>query len=161
MRFIDNQSFQQMYLSNHAIGNAFDADVVYSPDEFLPRGLVNDAYFGDYIEDRTGLRPGQERGWQQNIEYAQLFNAFPQYMDDRLEEIGNTIDALSGVVGMGSVVAAYRAEENQIRAILEADYDYPTLQIGMDEIFVESMRRFFTWGGDWRYYKDYLHFEGP
>ncbi|MDR0451199.1 MAG: M15 family metallopeptidase, partial [Treponema sp.] len=35
----------------------------------------------------------------------------------------------------------------------------PKLNFSMDEAFVENMRKYFDWGGDWKYSKDYMHFE--
>ena len=163
MRFIDNVHEGQqrgLYLSNHATGRAFDMDYDNNRDYLIPRGLVNDPYFSDYVERQLGVRPKHERGWRQNQDYAELVRTFPQYLDDRFVQLDQSITALSGVSGMGNVVAALNAELAQIAAINDANYDVPTPQFGMDEIFVENMRERFDWGGDWWYYKDYPHFEG-
>jgi hypothetical protein len=35
----------------------------------------------------------------------------------------------------------------------------PKLSFSMDKAFVENMRKYFDWGGDWKNSNDYMHFE--
>jgi hypothetical protein len=45
------------------------------------------------------------------------------------------------------------------RSLLNDIGSIPKLSFSMERAFVENMRNYFDWGGDWKYSKDYMHFQ--
>jgi hypothetical protein len=65
--------------------------------------------------------------------------------------------------GTGSLLRARAnsliGEINIKKSLLKDAGSIPKLSFSMEKAFVENMRIYFDWGGDWKYSKDYMHFE--
>jgi hypothetical protein len=54
---------------------------------------------------------------------------------------------------------------NELKAIqkdlvtIDQRYRVQQLSFNFNQTFTDAMRNYFSWGGDWRYSKDYMHFE--
>ena len=160
IRFQTNKLEDGLHLSNHSLGMAFDMDYPNNKQYFLKGKLIDDPYFIKHTQKSIGVTPKRVTGWQKNLEYADFVNGFKKYMEGQQKTLNNMMNTFSRL-GMLSIASAYRTELKQIESRISDWKDHPEhlLSFGMDNIFVENMRKSFTWGGDWWYQKDYTHFQ--
>ena len=144
IRFQTNKLEDGLHLSNHSLGMAFDMDYPNNKQYFLKGKLIDDPYFIKHTQKSIGVTPKRVTGWQKNLEYADFVNGFKKYMEGQQKTLNNMMNTFSRL-GMLSIASAYRTELKQIESRISDWKDHPEhlLSFGMDNIFVENMRKSF------------------
>jgi hypothetical protein len=159
LRFINTA--QGLYLSEHATGEAVDFDPKNNDQYFLTNFAQTNESFNAYLGIQLGKNPKEVRGWEENTALVELYRNYPVYLDNQIARVQSDLKYYQQfAVGRQDELTAVRlAEElNRLEATRE-QIRLTSLSFTMNKIFVENMRQYFTWGGDWWEQKDYMHFE--
>jgi hypothetical protein len=167
LRFQDSSYKGKLVLSEHAVGMAIDFDAdnnrMYSIGDYAR----NDKAFNDYLGSWNISLAETITGYDANIKLASAFSNYEDFLQGkRTSSIRNMVDlrALALTVDFPSkdIPAAldFASERfNYYQNLLKNVNSIPKLGFSMPKAFVENMRDYFEWGGDWPYSKDYMHFE--
>jgi hypothetical protein len=171
LRFQDASYNGNLYLSMHTLGMAIDFDSANNGFyTFNNYELTNRAY-NDYIAKNLGQSLATVQGWVDNQNLAAASRAYKEYVDSEVDRLS---DALSQLAGQGSgydfdrlLTRQYNlsSQLDELKAIqedllqIDQRYRVQQLRFNFNQTFTDTMRKYFSWGGDWPKSKDYMHFE--
>jgi exonuclease VII small subunit len=155
IRFIDSPN--ELALSNHATGLAVDFDPANNGVYSISNYLLKDEEFNNLIYREMQKNQRDVYGWEENQQLAKLYRLVGQaslapdyYVSNPMPGPLTHDDSLAGLYG--NEIINIRSNSQRTSAI-------PVLSFNMGKVFVESMSKYFTWGGNWPEKKDYMHFE--
>jgi hypothetical protein len=156
IRFIDSP--KELSLSNHSIGLAVDFDPENNGVYNISSYFLRDQDFNDFIYQEMQKSQRDVYGWEENQQLAELYREVSQALFPR------DLYASNSMIGPLSydeyIDELYRHQITNIRInFQQTSIAIPALSFSMEKIFVESMSKYFTWGGNWPEKKDYMHFE--
>jgi hypothetical protein len=160
-RFIDNT----LALSKHALGLAVDFDPANNGVYSLSEYARTNPDFNNYLDRNMGIAQDQVKGYDANMKLAELYRVYQDVVLMQLEALDSSVVSSSNPGGDRYSDTFYQGLLNLQRVgekyveLIESPELIPKLYFSMDKTFVETMRRSFTWGGDWPNKKDYMHFE--
>ncbi|MDR1419992.1 MAG: M15 family metallopeptidase [Treponema sp.] len=133
IRFINNDTVDSLYLSDHATGHAIDYDPKNNGQYFIENYARTNKDFNDYLFNKLGILQENAKGWADNQKLLQLYRNYQYYVRDN-PLLSNTVT------------------DDDL-------YKIPELNFLFSKTFTETMRKYFDWGGDWWPQKDYMHFQ--
>jgi hypothetical protein len=167
LRFQDGAYGDNLVLSEHALGMAIDFDAKNNGMYSITGYARNDPAFNDYLKSRNISLSGTASGYDENKKLAEAFSSYEYFLkakrDSGKESMINTAVLVTPddfqserfYYLLNSIAEPFFYYQN----LLENINSIPKLGFSMNKAFVENMRKYFDWGGDWKYSKDYMHFE--
>jgi hypothetical protein len=161
IRFIDSPKY--LSLSKHSIGLAVDFDPGNNGVYNISNYFLRDQDFNDFIYQEMQKSQGDIYGWEENQQLAKLYREISQasFPHDLYYVSSSMIDPIIGPLGYDEYLDdLYQHQIANIHMnLLQTPTAIPALSFSMEKTFVESMSKYFTWGGNWPEKKDYMHFE--
>jgi hypothetical protein len=179
LRFQDSAYNNNLVLSEHALGMAVDFDAKNNGMYAITGYARNDPAFNDYLGSRNISLSGTVSGYDANKRLAEAFSGYENLLQSSLNRWTNSMlkwqQQNAGFINITSMTPSFshhRTEDAVLQLLnfsaekvsyyqnlLENVGSVPKLSFSMDKPFVENMRKYFEWGGDWKYSKDYMHFQ--
>jgi hypothetical protein len=167
IRFMNNDTLDSLELSDHATGMAVDFDAANNKQHFIGAYAKNNPEFNAYLKARNISLSETVTGYDANKKLALAFNNYESYLESKRNYfIQIMVERRSLLLTNDPHPYANRYnlnlagnQFNYYQDLLKNVNSIPRLDFSMDKIFVENMLKYFDWGGDWKYQKDYMHFQ--
>jgi hypothetical protein len=180
LRFQDGSSKDNLVLSEHALGMAIDFDAKNNGMYAITEYARNNPDFTSYLKSMNLSLSETVSGYDANKKLAKAFSGYENLLQSNLNwwkniELNLKLEKASlEILASLKLFSPYRYEKDYVTRLLnltttgKVDYyqnlvknigSIPKLNFSMEKAFVENMRNYFDWGGDWKYSKDYMHFE--
>jgi hypothetical protein len=171
LRFQDASYNGDLYLSMHTVGMAIDFDSAHNDFYTFNNYELTNRTYNNYIARTIGMPLTGVQGWVDNQSLAAASRAYSGYVDSEVDRLSA---ALSQLEKQGSGYDMDRlltrqyllsSQLNELKEIkkelteIEQRYRVQQLSFTLTQTFTDTMRKYFTWGGDWPKSKDYMHFE--
>jgi hypothetical protein len=165
IRFMNNDTLDELVLSDHATGMAVDFDAANNMQYFIGAAR-NNPEFNNYLKNRNISLSEPVTGYDANKKLALAFSSYESYLESMRDYYQKrptqlTLQSLN-YPRIDFDLSAFNFALNQFnyhQGLLKNVNSIPKLNFSMDKIFVENMRNYLDWGGDWKYQKDYMHFQ--
>jgi hypothetical protein len=167
LRFQDSAYKDKLVLSEHALGMAIDFDAKNNGMYSIPEYARNDPAFNDYLKSRNISLSETASGYDANKKLAEAFSSYESFLKAKRDSSKDSMINAAILVTpddfqserfyylLNSVAEPFFYYQDLLKDI----DSIPRLGFSMNKTFVENMRKYFDWGGDWKYSKDYMHFE--
>jgi hypothetical protein len=162
LRFQDASYNGNLYLSMHTVGMAIDFDS--ANNDFYPFNNyeLTDRTYNGYIERTVGAPLTQVQGWTDNQTLAAASRGYREYVNSEIDRLSAALSQQSGHA-LSSRLDALEVQLNALKQV-QADLNknaelIQQLSFTLNQTFTDTMRKYFSWGGDWPRSKDYMHFE--